>query len=128
MIVMNKDDRFGFDMSVSTAKKNNPRGRRGMSGEFETSNRQCEHGGCQEPAKYRAPKSPDILDDEGTVKTKKEIRGITHMHHALDACVLAMASHYIPNNGRIWTQLVDGTMCTKYGQRDPYNMFSKMVC
>lgn len=49
-----------------------------------------------------AKASPDILDDEGTVKTKKEIRGITHMHHALDACVLAMASHYIPNNGRVW--------------------------
>ena len=63
MVVMNKDDPFGFDMSVSTAKKNNPRGRRGMSGEFETSNRKCDHAGCQEPAKYRAPKSPDILDD-----------------------------------------------------------------
>ena len=60
---MNKDDPFGFDMSVSTAKKNNPRGRRGMSGAFETSRRQCENSGCHEPAKYRAPKSPDILDD-----------------------------------------------------------------
>ena len=60
---MNKDDPFGFDMSVSTAKKNNPRGRRGMSGAFETSTRKCEHSGCREAAKYRAPKSPDILDD-----------------------------------------------------------------
>lgn len=60
---MNKDDPFGFDMSVSTAKKKNPRGRRGMSGASETSNRKCEHPGCMEAGKYRAPKSPDILDD-----------------------------------------------------------------
>lgn len=60
---MRKDDPFGFDMSVSASKKKNPRGRRGMSGAFETSQRVCEHEGCQEPGKYRAPKSPDSLDD-----------------------------------------------------------------
>ena len=60
---MSKDDPFGFDMSVSSAKKKNPRGRRGMSGAFETSRRVCEHAGCQEAGQYRAPKSPDILDD-----------------------------------------------------------------
>lgn len=60
---MNKDDPFGFDISVSTAKKKNPRGRRGMSGESTTSTRVCEHEGCQEAGKYRAPKSPDTLDD-----------------------------------------------------------------
>jgi hypothetical protein len=46
--------------------------------------------------------SPDILNEEGEVKTKKEIRGITHMHHALDASVLALTTHFIPNNGRVW--------------------------
>lgn len=60
---MSKDDPFGFDMSVSSAKKNNPRGRRGMSGASETSTRQCQHDGCQEAGKYRAPKAPDVLDD-----------------------------------------------------------------
>ena len=60
---MKKHDPFGFDMSVSTAKKKNPRGKRGMSGAFETSTRQCEHDGCDEPGKYRAPKSPDHLDE-----------------------------------------------------------------
>lgn len=60
---MKKADPFGFDMSVSSAKKKKPRGRRGMSGEFETSTRNCEHPGCKEAGKYRAPKSPDILDD-----------------------------------------------------------------
>ncbi len=60
---MDKNDPFGFDISVSSAKKKNPRGRRGMSGAFETSTRRCEHKGCEEAGKYRAPKSPDILDD-----------------------------------------------------------------
>ena len=60
---MSKDDPFGFDMSVASAKKKNSRGRRGMSGAFETSTRVCDKPGCQEPGKYRAPKSPDSLDE-----------------------------------------------------------------
>ncbi|MGV6839407.1 MAG: DnaJ domain-containing protein [Planktomarina sp.] len=60
---MADNDPFSFDISVSTAKKKNPRGRRGMSGASETSTRQCDHAGCTEAGKFRAPKSPDILDD-----------------------------------------------------------------
>lgn len=60
---MPKPDPFGFDMSVSNAKKKNTRGRRGMSGASETSTRVCEHPGCEEAGKYRAPKAPDVLDD-----------------------------------------------------------------
>ncbi|MDF1670412.1 MAG: J domain-containing protein [Roseovarius sp.] len=60
---MSKSDPFGFDMSVSSAKKNKPRGRRGMSGESETSTRQCQHEGCTEDGKFRAPRAPDVLDD-----------------------------------------------------------------
>jgi hypothetical protein len=60
---MTKSDPFGFDMSVSSAKKRKTRGKRGMSGAFETSNRICEHEGCDEPGQYRAPKSPDNLDE-----------------------------------------------------------------
>ncbi|WP_299548342.1 DnaJ domain-containing protein [uncultured Tateyamaria sp.] len=60
---MPKPDPFGFDMSVSSAKKKNPRGRRGMSGASETSTRVCDHDGCQEAGKFRAPKAPDVLDD-----------------------------------------------------------------
>ncbi|UYV38956.1 J domain-containing protein [Rhodobacteraceae bacterium D3-12] len=60
---MTKSDPFGFDMSVSSAKKKNPRGRRGMSGASETSTRVCHHEGCNEPGKYRAPKAPDVLDE-----------------------------------------------------------------
>ena len=60
---MPKPDPFGFDMSVSSAKKKAPRGRRGMSGASETSQRVCEHEGCEEPGQYRAPRAPDVLDD-----------------------------------------------------------------
>ncbi|MCB1333398.1 MAG: J domain-containing protein [Roseivivax sp.] len=60
---MSKADPFGFDMSVKSAKKKTPRGRRGMTGESETSVRVCDHEGCAEPGKFRAPKAPDVLDD-----------------------------------------------------------------
>ncbi|GGL66964.1 J domain-containing protein [Wenxinia marina] len=60
---MVKPDPFGFDISVSASKKKNPRGRRGMTGAFETSTRVCDHPGCEEQGQYRAPKSPDVLDD-----------------------------------------------------------------
>ena len=60
---MVKNDPFGFDMSVSASKKKNPRGRRGMTGASETSTRLCDHAGCQEKGAFRAPKSPDSLDD-----------------------------------------------------------------
>ena len=60
---MSKPDPFGFDMSVSSAKKKNPRGRRGMSGASETSTRICDHEGCDQPGKFRAPKAPDVLDE-----------------------------------------------------------------
>jgi hypothetical protein len=60
---MSKSDPFGFDLSVSSDKKKRTRGKRGMSGAFETSTRVCEHPGCEEAGKYRAPRSPDTLDD-----------------------------------------------------------------
>ncbi|MFT6912907.1 MAG: hypothetical protein ACJAQW_001514 [Paracoccaceae bacterium] len=60
---MTKDDLFGFDIRASSDKKKRSRGRRGMSGASETSKRACEHPGCTEQGQYRAPKSPDTLDD-----------------------------------------------------------------
>ena len=60
---MSKPDPFGFDMSVSSAKKKATRTRRGMSGASDTSTRVCEHQGCCEPGKFRAPRAPDVLDE-----------------------------------------------------------------
>ncbi len=56
-------DPFEFDISVSTDKKRRAKTRRGMSGAVETSQKTCEAPGCEDAGKYRAPKSPDILDD-----------------------------------------------------------------
>jgi len=50
--------------------------------------------------------NPQVLDENGEVKKKDEIRDITHLHHALDACVLGFASHFIPNDGRTWELIV----------------------
>jgi hypothetical protein len=60
---MIKSDPFGFDISAATDKKRRTKGKRGMSGAFETSTRKCDHQGCTEPGQYRAPKSPKKLDD-----------------------------------------------------------------
>ena len=54
---------FDFDMRVSADKKRRGRGKRGMSGAFETSQRVCDKPGCNEPGQYRAPKSPDLPDE-----------------------------------------------------------------
>jgi len=49
--------------------------------------------------------APAVLDSDGAVKTKTEIRNVTHLHHALDACVLAFAAYFIPNRGDVWRLL-----------------------
>ena len=57
-------DPFNFDIRASTDRKRKaPRARRGFSGAVETSARVCSHPGCTAPAPYRAPRSPDALDD-----------------------------------------------------------------
>jgi hypothetical protein len=60
---MNKNDPFGFDISAASDKKRRTKGKRGMSGASETSTRACDSSGCTEAGKYRAPKSPDTLDE-----------------------------------------------------------------
>ncbi|HEY0548326.1 MAG TPA: HNH endonuclease domain-containing protein, partial [Verrucomicrobiae bacterium] len=53
--------------------------------------------------------NPEELDEDGKpkVRTKTEIRDITHLHHALDACVLAFTSCFLPRgDGRAWGLLV----------------------
>ncbi len=57
--------------------------------------------------------NPDVLEpvneseeDQPRIRPKTEIRGITHLHHALDACVLVLADRFLPRNGRSWELLV----------------------
>jgi hypothetical protein len=54
---------FEFDIRVSADKAKRKTGRRGMSGAFDTSTKGCDYPGCKEKGAYRAPKSPDHLDE-----------------------------------------------------------------
>ncbi|MEM1346228.1 MAG: molecular chaperone DnaJ, partial [Pseudomonadota bacterium] len=55
---------FDFDVSVSAAKRARARGRgRGMSGAVEHSTRQCDWPGCTACGQYRAPVSPERLNE-----------------------------------------------------------------
>ncbi len=59
---MNRRSPFNFDISVTADKKRRARAR-GQSGAVETSGRLCAKAGCGKPGMYRAPKSPDHIDD-----------------------------------------------------------------
>lgn len=56
---------------------------------------------------------PEVLDENGEVRIKDEIRSLTHLHHALDAATLALAAYYFPlrhhgqnQAGKIWQALM----------------------
>ncbi|MCY3879456.1 MAG: molecular chaperone DnaJ [Rhodobacteraceae bacterium] len=57
------NDRFEFDISISGAKKRTRKPPRGMSGAVETSTRECARSGCRRKGKFRAPVSPEQLDE-----------------------------------------------------------------
>lgn len=59
---------------------------------------------------------PEILDENKEVRPKDEIRGLTHLHHALDAATIALAAHYFPiahrgqdQKGKIWQAITKRT-------------------
>lgn len=75
----------------------------------------CLAPACPEVMEMRPTKGKNgelILDSEGKpslslqVRPKGDIRNITHLHHALDACVIGYASILLPNNGKLWEQIV----------------------
>jgi len=53
---------FDYDVSVSADKRRRTR-RRGMSGAFEARGRRCDRKGCDAIGQYRAPRSPERLDE-----------------------------------------------------------------
>jgi hypothetical protein len=59
---MSRRPPFEFDISVSADKKRRSRSR-SQSGAIESSSRTCAHPNCDLPGKYRAPRSPDQLDE-----------------------------------------------------------------
>ena len=63
--------------------------------------------GCLEAANKNVMNAED-LDENGKprVHRKTELRGITHLHHALDASTLAITSHLLPCDGGVWKREV----------------------
>lgn len=51
---------------------------------------------------------PRVLDGQGNLRMKSEIRGISHMHHAVDAITLGLAATLLPVDGGFWA-----TMCKR---------------
>jgi HNH endonuclease/RuvC endonuclease subdomain 3 len=49
---------------------------------------------------------PEALDENGDGKPKGELREITHLHHALDACVLGLTARFLPNRGDLWQLMI----------------------
>ena len=49
--------------------------------------------------------NPRVLNEDGSLKTKSEVRGITHLHHALDASVAGITASILPNDGELWRLL-----------------------
>lgn len=54
---------FDFNISAAADKQKRKTRSRGNTGAFDTSSRACEKSGCQNPGKYRAPKSPTSTDE-----------------------------------------------------------------
>jgi CRISPR-associated endonuclease Csn1 len=69
--------------------------------------------GCLELA------APQVKEADGSIKNKTDIRDLTHLHHALDACVLGLASHYLPNNGGLWEVMI---------KRNPNDTEKALLC
>jgi CRISPR-associated endonuclease Csn1 len=67
--------------------------------------------------------NPEDLDDNGKprIHRKTELRGITHLHHALDASVIALTSHLLPCDGGVWKreaiELLAKRRCNESEQR-----------
>ncbi len=59
---MTRRSPFNFDISVTADKRRRAR-TRSSSGGVEHSGRTCARPGCDKPGKFRAPKSPDHLDE-----------------------------------------------------------------
>jgi CRISPR-associated endonuclease Csn1 len=55
---------------------------------------------------HLATVNPQVISAEGELKTKTEIREVTHLHHAVDAMTIALARTLIPANGTIWELMI----------------------
>ncbi len=59
---MHQRQKFDYDISVGADKKRRAK-KRNSTGEVETSHHKCEAKNCNQKGKYRAPKSPDLINE-----------------------------------------------------------------
>jgi CRISPR-associated endonuclease Csn1 len=74
-----------------------------------------------------AAATPAVLDPDGATKTKTEIRDITYLHHALDACVIGLAAALIPNRGDVWRLLSERRLRSDQQAQLVENLPTKLV-
>lgn len=88
----------------------------------------CLAPACPDVMEMRPTKDKNgdlVMDENGEpkltlqVRPKGDIRNITHLHHALDACVMGFASILLPNNGKLWEQIV--TKKVRPNERSAFN-------
>ena len=83
--------------------------------------------GCLALANPLVLNANDIgTDGKAKLHTKTDIRGITHLHHALDACVLAFASLFLPRDGGALELLVKRRLSADE-QKRAHQHFGDMV-
>jgi hypothetical protein len=57
----------------------------------------------------RDPKTGEELWKE-IPKKKNDLRKLTHLHHALDACTLGILAHVLPKDGKLWEYIAVGDL------------------
>ncbi len=62
-----------------------------------------------------------VKTENGRLRLKQEIRGITHMHHAVDAITLGLAATFIPHDGTFWA-----TMCKRRVKNEEKEMLGSL--
>jgi CRISPR-associated endonuclease Csn1 len=61
--------------------------------------------------------NPLVLNSEGELKTKTEIRDISHLHHAVDAITLGLATSVVPVDGGVWALMLKRNLLPAERQR-----------
>ena len=121
---------FEFNISAAAAKKRKTSGRRGMSGAFETADRPCDYPGCKEKGAFRAPKSPDLLD-EFFWFCKDHIREYNLKWNFFQGTTDEEFQKFLDKN-RVWeretkpfSRIVDGNAWARLGVNDPMSLLGE---
>jgi CRISPR-associated endonuclease Csn1 len=85
--------------------------------------------GCLEAANKNVMNAED-LDENGKprVHRKTELRGITHLHHALDASTLAFTSHLLPCDGGTWKREIVELLAKRRCNPAEQSLLRQMLC